>query len=68
MGKLLDGIRYEAGFLEFGLTLAAGSDVRLERGNAKTLLVIEEEVDLCREEVTMIHGEVYAARGEWVSE
>jgi hypothetical protein len=29
--------------------------VRLERGNAKTLLVIEEEVDLSRKEVTMIH-------------
>jgi len=41
--------------------------VRLERSNAKTLLVIEEEVDLGREKVTMIHGEVYALVRRWVS-
>ena len=41
--------------------------MRLERSNAKTLLVIEEEVDLGREKVTMIHGEVYALVRKWVS-
>jgi hypothetical protein len=42
--------------------------VRLEWSNAKTLLVIEEEVDLSREKVTMIHGEVYAMVRDGVSE
>ena len=42
--------------------------MRLERGNAKTLLVIEEEVDLSRKKVTMIHEGVYALGRKWVSD
>jgi hypothetical protein len=41
--------------------------VCLEGGNAKTLLIIEEEVDLSRKKVTMVHGEVYAPVLKWVS-
>jgi hypothetical protein len=41
--------------------------VSLQGSNAKTLLVIKEEVDLGREEVTMIHEWVYARDLEWVS-
>ena len=67
MRDLLDGIGDEAGILEARKTVGTAPNVRLQRGNAKTLLVIEEEVDLCRKKVTVIHGEVYALEREWVS-
>ena len=67
MGELLDRVSHEAGVLEPGHAIGARANVRLERSNAKTLLVIEEEVDLGREKVTMIHGEVYALVRRWVS-
>ena len=67
MGELLDRVSHEAGVLEPGHAIGARANVRLEGGNAKTLLVIEEEVDLGREKVTMIHGEVYALVRKWVS-
>jgi hypothetical protein len=66
--ELLDGVRDHPGFLEPELTFRARTHVRLEGCDAKTLLVIEEEVDLGREEVTMVHEWVYAMGGEWVSE
>jgi len=65
--ELLDRVGDEAGILEAGQAVGTGPNMRLEGGNAKTLLVIEEEVDLCRKEVTVIHGEVYALEQEWVS-
>jgi hypothetical protein len=65
--ELFDGIGYEAGILEARKTVSAAPNVRLQGGNAKTLLVIEEEVDLCRKEVSVIHGEVYALERKWVS-
>jgi hypothetical protein len=66
--ELFDGIGDETGVLQPRRTLRAGTDVRLERSNAKTLLVVEEEVDLGREKVTVIHGEVYAMVRDGVSE
>jgi hypothetical protein len=42
--------------------------VRLEGGNAKTLLVVEEEVDLGGKKVAMIHERVYALDQRGVSE
>ena len=44
--KLFYRVGDDAGFLDASQTVRTGSDVRLEGGNAKTLLVIEEEVDL----------------------
>lgn len=67
MLELFDRVGDETGVLEARSTVWAGPNVRLERGNAKALLVIEEEVDLSREEVAVIHGEVYALVREWVS-
>jgi hypothetical protein len=58
--KLLDGIGDHAGFLELELAFRAGTNVRLERRDAEALLIIDEEVDLGGEEVTMIHVWVYA--------
>lgn len=68
MLELLDGVSDETGVLETRKALGARPNVCLEGGNAKTLLVIEEEVDLSREKVTVIHGEVYALVRECVSE
>jgi hypothetical protein len=66
--ELLDGIGDEPGILEARKAVGTDPNVRLQGGNAKTLLVIEEEVDLCRKEVTVIHGEVYALERKWVSD
>ena len=55
MRQLLDCVGDDPGLLEAGETIRARTNVCLEGGNAKTLLVIEEEVDLRRKEVTMIH-------------
>jgi len=66
--ELLDRIGDETGVLEPRQAIGTSPNVRLEGGNAKALLVIEEEVDLSREKVTVIHGEVYALAQEWVSE
>ncbi|HEX4469876.1 MAG TPA: hypothetical protein VH080_10085 [Gemmatimonadaceae bacterium] len=65
--ELFDGVSDEPGVLEASKALGARTNVRLEGGNTKTLLVIEEEVDLSWEQVTVIHGKVYAAIREWVS-
>jgi hypothetical protein len=65
--QLFDRIGDETGVLEPRKAIGAGPNVRLEGGNAKTLLVIEEEVNLSREKMTVIHGEVYALAQEWVS-
>jgi hypothetical protein len=66
--ELLDRIGDETGVLEPRKAIGTRPNVRLEGCNAKTLLVIEEEVDLSREKVTVIHGEVYALAKEGVSE
>jgi hypothetical protein len=68
MRELLDGVRDHPSFLELQLTFSTRTDVRLEWGNAKTLLVIEEEVDLGREQVTVIHEWVYEMSRQRVSE
>jgi hypothetical protein len=65
--ELFDGISDETGVLEASKALGARTNVHLEGSNTKTLLVIEEEIDLGREKVTMIHGEVYAVIRGWVS-
>jgi hypothetical protein len=65
--ELLDRIGDETGVFEPRKAIGTRANVRLEGGNAKTLLVIEEEVDLSREKVSVIHGEVYALAQEWVS-
>jgi hypothetical protein len=65
--ELLDRIGDETGVLEPRKAIGTRPNVRLEGGNAKALLVIEEEVDLSREKVTVIHREVYALAQEWVS-
>ena len=65
--ELFDRIGDETGVLEASKAIGTGPNMRLEGGNAKTLLVIEEEVDLSREKMTVIHGEVYALAQEWVS-
>ena len=49
MGQLLDRVGHDARLLEAGQTVRAAPDVSLEGGNTKTLLVVEEEVDLSRE-------------------
>ena len=67
MLELLDGVGDEPSVLETTKALRTGANVCFERSDAKTLLVIEEEVDLSREKVTVIHGEVYAMIREWVS-
>lgn len=67
MLELFDGVSDETGVLEASKALGARTNVHLEGSNTKTLLVIEEEVDLSREKVTVIHGEVYAVIREWVS-
>ena len=54
-------IRDEARLLQPALALRALADVGLEGSNAKTLLAIEEEVDLGREQVSMVHGGSYGA-------
>jgi hypothetical protein len=66
--ELLDRIGDETGVLEPRKAIETRPNVRLEGGNAKTLLIIEEEVDLSRKKVTVIHGEVYALAQVWVSE
>ena len=55
VGQLLDRVGHDARLLEAGETVRAGTNVCLEGGNAKALLVVEEEVDLSREQVAMIH-------------
>jgi hypothetical protein len=65
--ELLDRIGDEAGVLQPRGALGTGANVSLEGRNAEALLVIEEEVDLGRKKVTVIHGEVYALALDWVS-
>ena len=67
MRQLLEAVRNETSLLEPALAVDTGSDVRLEGGNAKTLLVIEEEVDLGREKVPVIHSDFYEKVDEVVS-
>jgi hypothetical protein len=66
--QLLDGVGSNSSFLEASKTIGTGANVGLEGSNAETLLIIDEEVDLGREEVTMIHVWVYAQAWKWVSE
>jgi hypothetical protein len=49
MRKLLDGIGDHPSLLEPELAVGAGANVGFERRNAKTLLIIDEEVDLAGE-------------------
>jgi hypothetical protein len=65
VGQLLEGVSDEASFFEARLAFPARTDVGFERGNAKALLAVEEQVDLSGEQVPMIHRvsskEVYGA-------
>jgi hypothetical protein len=67
VGQLFDGVGDDACFLEASEALRARPDMRLEGGNTETLLVIEEEVDLGGQKVTMIHERLYEVGRKWVS-
>ena len=67
MRKLFYSVRNDAGLLEARKAIRTGAYVCLEGGNAKTLLIIEEEVDLSRKKMTVVHERVYAAGWKVVS-
>jgi hypothetical protein len=53
--QLLDRVGHDARLLEASETVRAGTNVCLEGGNTKALLVVEEEIDLSRKKVAMVH-------------
>ena len=67
MRKLFYRIGNNPRLLEAAEAIRTRPKVRLKGGDAKTLLVIEEEVDLSRKKVTVIHERVYAASWKVVS-
>ena len=68
MRQLFNRVGNDPGLFDSRKAVGTGANVRFEGRNAKTLLVIDEEVDLGREKVTVIHEWVYAQAMEWVSE